>query len=189
MNQGRFHQRRSIRLAGDDYGSAGAYFVTIGTLRMRCVFGRVEEGVMRLNRYGAIVLEEWQRTAEVRPYVTLDEFIVMPNHLHAILFLQPCTCTGLACQAPTPEAALPSFGQPQPQALPTIIGAFKSAVTRHINMDRTAHNLSPVRVWHRNYYERIIRDEAELNNTRRYIIENPLNWHNDADNIHADTAH
>jgi REP element-mobilizing transposase RayT len=129
---------------------------------------------MRLNRYGAIVAEEWQRTAELRRNVILDEFVVMPNHFHGIVVLKEA---GMARHAPTGV-----FGKPQAQALPAVVGAFKSAVTRRINHGRVAHQLAPVRVWQRNYYERIIRDEKELNQTRRYILENPLCWVKDEEN-------
>jgi len=86
---------------------------------------------------------------------------------------------GLTCQAPTGGAASPAFGKPQRGSLGTIIGSFKSAVTGKINGHRAARHLAPVHVWQRNYYERIIRDEKELNDTRRYIIENPFHWDSD----------
>ena len=130
---------------------------------------------MRLNVYGEIVRDEWLRTSNVRTNVTLDEYVVMPNHFHGILIITNDPCRGLARQAPT----VPQFAKPQPDSLGTIIGAFKSAVTRRINTHRTERNLPIVHVWQRNYYERIIRDEKELFNTRRYIIENPMNWAND----------
>lgn len=126
-------QRRSIRMPGYDYREEGGYFVTICTAQRRCVFSRIEEGEVRLHSYGRIVVEEWERTAAIRPEVTLSNYVVMPNHFHGIVLLAPCR--GLACQAqnitPSPngdggETPLgmarhaPTFGQPQARALSTI---------------------------------------------------------------------
>jgi len=85
----RKHHRRSIRLKGYDYTQAGAYFVTFVAHDRECLFGDVVDGVMRLNAFGEIVREEWFRTAVVRPYVMLDpdEFVVMPNHVHGIIWI------------------------------------------------------------------------------------------------------
>ena len=85
----RKHHRRSIRLKGYDYTQAGAYFVTFVAHDRECLFGDVVDGVMRLNAFGEIVREEWFRTAVVRPYVMLDpdEFVVMPNHIHGIIWI------------------------------------------------------------------------------------------------------
>lgn len=189
------HHRHSIRLAGHDYRMAGAYFVTICVERRRCVFGRIEKGVMRPNRYGAIVAEQWQRTAELRPNVGLDAFVVMPNHFHAIVFLDgdgelPVGAHGCApdsTNAPNPRDGAPTrahSGAPlrRPRSLSSLVAQFKATVTRTINLDRAEHNRAPVQVWQRNYFERIIRDEKELNDTRRYIIENPARWNDDVEN-------
>jgi putative transposase len=85
----RKHHRRSIRLKGYDYTQAGAYFVTFVAHDRECLFGDVVDGVMRLNAFGEIVRDEWFRTAVVRPYVMLDpdEFVVMPNHVHGIIWI------------------------------------------------------------------------------------------------------
>jgi putative transposase len=83
------HHRRSIRLPGYDYTQPGAYFVTFVAHDRECLFGDVVDGVMRLNAFGEIVRDEWFRTAVVRPYVMLDpdEFVVMPNHVHGIIWI------------------------------------------------------------------------------------------------------
>jgi putative transposase len=85
----RKHHRRSIRLPGYDYTQPGAYFVTFVAHDRECLFGDVVDGVMRLNAFGEIVRDEWFRTAVVRPYVMLDpdEFVVMPNHVHGIIWI------------------------------------------------------------------------------------------------------
>ena len=184
--------RRSIRLAGYDYRSAGAYFVSVCAARQQPVFGTLEHGEIRLNPYGQIVATEWKRMAELRAQVVLDEWIVMPNHFHGILFL----CRGMACYAQDVmldvdervndegmASHAPTFGRPQSGSLAMVIAGFKSAVTRRINLHRAEQGRAPVVVWQRNYHERIIRDERELNQIRRYIIENPQNWAIDENNL------
>lgn len=159
--------RRSIRLAGYDYSTAGGYFVTICSANKRRVFGNIEDDILRLNVYGRIVAQEWERTAILRTNVILDEWIVMPNHFHGILFIDNNSLDEVAGKTL------------QANSLGAILGQFKSVVTKRINACREERGLSKVQVWQRNYHERIIRDENELNKTRRYIGENPLNWNTD----------
>jgi len=79
--------RRSIRLRGYDYSQAGAYFITICTKDRECLFGDIVDEKMCINEIGEIVQKEWLRTANIRPNVSLDEFIIMPNHLHGIIMI------------------------------------------------------------------------------------------------------
>lgn len=90
------HHRRSIRLRGYDYTQPGAYFVTIMTYNGDHRFGKVVDGVMELDALGEIVREEWFKTALVRPYVRLyeDEFVVMPNHIHSIVWIVDTSSSG-----------------------------------------------------------------------------------------------
>jgi putative transposase len=81
------HHRRSIRLRGYDYSQAGAYFLTICTFQRTCLFGENSDGTVKLSDIGKIAEEEWIKTAEVRKYVELDAFVVMPNHVHGILVI------------------------------------------------------------------------------------------------------
>jgi REP element-mobilizing transposase RayT len=85
MNHGR-HHRRSVRLKGYDYAQAGAYFVTICTQNRECLFGDVTDGQVRLNEWGQVVADSWLWLSDRYPYV-LDEWVVMPNHLHGIMIL------------------------------------------------------------------------------------------------------
>jgi len=173
----RYH-RRSIRLKGYDYTQPGAYFVTICTHGREMLFGRVVDGEMRLNEFGEIVREEWFKTARVRPYVRLyeDEFVVMPNHIHGIIWIvevDPDDDDDVEARRRRASTSHEQFGRPVPGSLPTIVRAFKSAATKRINLLRDTQG---ARVWQRNYYERIIRDERALNAIRRYIIANPTRW-------------
>jgi REP element-mobilizing transposase RayT len=178
------HDRQSIRLVGFDYTRRGAYFVTICVFERAHIFGRIREGIMEPNRMGEIVLDEWRKTPIIRPYVDLDEYVLMPNHFHGILWLgdppMVGTCTrlddggtwldgrGTARRAPTVER----FGKPVAGSIPTIIRAFKSAATKRIHETRPHYG----QIWQRNYYERIIRSEEELYAVRRYIRDNPAKW-------------
>ena len=101
--------------------------------------------------------------------VEIGEFVIMPNHIHAILIFNPRR--GLPLQAPPPQS--PSFGHRIPDSLGSIIGQFKSIVTK--NVRASIQNLE-ARVWQRNYHDRIIRNDRELNVVREYIACNPKNW-------------
>ncbi|PKK83033.1 MAG: hypothetical protein CVT49_10845 [candidate division Zixibacteria bacterium HGW-Zixibacteria-1] len=79
--------RRNIRLKDFDYATEGAYFVTIGTYEKQCLFGDVIDGEMRLNEAGVMMREEWLMTPRRYPNIVLDEFVIMPNHLHGIIIV------------------------------------------------------------------------------------------------------
>ena len=199
------HHRRSIRLPGYDYTQPGAYFVTIVTHDRECLFGEVVDGQMRLNPFGEIVREEWFRTAVVRPYVMLapDEFVVMPNHIHGIIWIvgagdrghgddggdvdvfvgaqRRCAPTPPTPPPPTPHTVRRPVGGATPTnvvpgSLGAIVRAIKSATTKRINALR---GTPAAPVWGRNYYEHIIRYETSLNRIRRYIAANPSQWAED----------
>jgi len=181
------HRRRSIRLKGYNYSQAGAYFITICTQERECLFGQVIEGVMQLNEYGWIVHDEWVRTADVRPNVELDLFVVMPNHLHIIVVIHSHDCgRGVLQYAPTSCAGTTenqtSRLRSPSQTIGAIVRGFKSASTKRINELRKTPGAA---VWQRNYFEHIIRDEESLHHIRQYIVENPLRWHLDRENPNA----
>jgi putative transposase len=178
------YHRRSIRLKGFDYSEAGEYFITLVTHDRVSLFGEIIDGKMRLSEFGKIVREEWFKTEQLRSNVETqeDEFVVMPNHIHGIISLKnekavdadidktdECESKGTARRALTSE----SFGQPRPGSLATIVGAFKSAVTKRIN---TLRGTPGEAVWLRNYYEHIICTEKEYENIANYIHDNPQNW-------------
>jgi len=165
------HQRRSIRLKDYDYSHEGAYFVTICTQNKVSVFGEGVNCEMRLNEFGNIINECW---AEI------DAFVVMPNHVHGIVTIVDI-CRGTACRAPTEQ-----FGRPTPSSLPTTIRSFKSAVNKRTNALR---NNPGHRLWQRNYYEHVIRNENDLNDIRQYILDNPVKWGMDEENPNRQTAH
>jgi REP element-mobilizing transposase RayT len=138
---------------------------------------------MRLNAWGQIAYKEWFKTAVLRPYVKLDpaEFVVMPDHLHGIIWIEnddgrdiPAIIGSRRRRTPTNDH-LEQFGKPVSHSIPTIVRAYKSAVTYAVN---ALHSMGRggVVLWQRNYYEHVIRDEKDLRAKRGYILSNPLNW-------------
>jgi putative methionine-R-sulfoxide reductase with GAF domain/REP element-mobilizing transposase RayT len=124
---------------------------------------------MHLSPIGKIVSEYWKQIPDHHTDVTLDEFVVMPNHVHGII-------TIVGARHASPNSVKPG---PKPRSLGSIIGSFKSAVTKKVDEIR---NSSGASLWQRNYYEHIIRNERELNLIRQYIISNPLQWELDREN-------
>lgn len=178
----KIHHRRSIRLKGYDYTQPGAYFVTFCAYQRMHLFGEVVNGEMVLNDVGKIARAEWFRTAELRPYVKLyeNEFVIMPNHGHGIIRIEDEQWARQR-RAPTgaPTETAEKFGQPVKGSIPTIVRAYKSAVTYAVN---TLENQRGAVLWQKNYYEHVIRNDRELNNIGWYIVNNPLHWQLDRDN-------
>lgn len=133
---------------------------------------------MYLNACGKIVAEEWHRTEELRDKVSLDAFIVMPDHIHGILWIESAEesdseRTREARLANTSQESTSALENPQSGTLSTIIGAFKSAVTRRINEKRDTPGET---IWQPSFYDRIVRDRDELHRIRQYIRMNPQEW-------------
>ncbi len=169
----KIHHRKSIRLPGYDYTQAGAYFVTVVTWQRDCLFGVVVNGETVLNDFGKIVMEEWERGPVVRPNIELGAYIVMPNHFHGILVIDGNVG---ASRRLAPTGAI----SPKPGSLGAIMAQFKSIVTKRIwKLDE---NMNGTPIWQRNYYERIIRNEREMDAIWRYIEANPVNWGDDEEN-------
>lgn len=180
------HHRRSIRLKGYDYHKAGAYFVTICTKNRECV---LEDPTVT-----SIILDVWNALPQWFPAIELDEFVIMPNHVHFVVWILP---PGGMPPVGIPLAGIPQpdGGEPLPYRLPTpqktndrpslgdIVGAFKSLVFTVYHDYIQSNNLSKrAKFWQTNYYEHIVRNDRALNAIRRYIIENPVNWKLDRDN-------
>ena len=172
------NHRRSLRLPSYDYAQAGAYFVTLCTHGRASLFGDVADGEMRLHEFGAIVQEEWLRTAMIRPGVGLDIFQVMPNHFHGIVFFGVDGDVGAHGRAPLPEARTAPLHRPA-RSLGSLVAGFKSAVTARIN---TVRGTRGTPAWQRNYYEHVIRNEGDLDSIRQYIVGNPAKWAEDQEN-------
>jgi putative transposase len=177
----KIHRRRSIRLKGYDYSQNGAYFITLCTQDRQPIFGKVIDGEMQLSPFGIIARDEWLKTSELRKNIQMDEFVVMPNHMHGIIVIDDGIGTGTLQRAPTKAPTVERFGKPTSNTIPTIIRGFKAAVTKQINtiqINAGKYSL-PERIWQKNYYEHVIRNEVSLNKIREYIRSNPLNWQED----------
>jgi putative transposase len=168
------HNRRSIRLKGYDYSLPGAYFVTVLSLHQQTVFGVIKDGIFKPNINGNIVKECWYELDKHYYNINLDTFIVMPNHIHGIIFLEDTNVPSSRNVGAGLRPALTKL-----QKLPEIIRAFKSFSSRRINEHR---NTPGTPVWQRNYYERVIRNEKEFNEIRQYIVDNVTNWGKDTEN-------
>jgi putative transposase len=183
------HQRHTMRLPAYDYTQAGAYFVTIVTYQREGLF---DDPVLR-----RVVETLWQAIPLHFSAVALDEYIVMPNHLHGILWIidgnrrgeafaresqsiGDLTMAGLSNHTDSLANASPLHVTPG--SLGAIIGNFKSITTRRINQIRHSPGGA---VWQRNFYDRVIRHERELDAVRQYIRDNPANWALDQENLQS----
>ena len=152
--------------------------MTICARDRECLFGDIFDGEMRLSEFGTIVEAEWARSSEIRKEIEMDEFIVMPNHVHGIVTIKWHPPVGANGRSPL---------QMTPKSISSFMSGFKSSVTKIINEQR---NTPALPVWQRSYYEHVIRNEEDLDRIRKYIVENPLKWVDDEDNsaniIHRD---
>ena len=204
------HRRRSIRLKGYDYSQKGLYFVTICTQNRECLFGEIIENKINLNIAGKMVENIWLEISQIFPDTKLHEYIIMPNHFHAIVEITtqniktpvgahsisaPNNAHSISARNNAKRPETDSIGAEIDSAptvtgmmmgdgnvsLPKIMQTFKRYTTiEYIKMVK--QNLLPPfekRIWQRNYYEHIIRDEKSYRNIAEYIINNPLKWKED----------
>jgi REP element-mobilizing transposase RayT len=205
-----FHHRRSIRLRGYDYTQGGAYFVTIASANHAEIFGQVIDGQMQMNARGRIVTEEWLKTAQIRRYVRVqrDEFVVMPNHVHSIIWIVDDVDdagTGHDAGAGHDAGVGPDAGTGHDAGTYHNVGARRRRAPTGHAIERfgkpvpgsiptiirafksvTTRRINILRgtpgapVWQRNYYEHIIRTERALDAIRAYIRMNPQRWEQDS---------
>jgi putative transposase len=143
------------------------YLVTVCSHGRLPIFGQIVEGKMRASAIGAIVEEEWNRTAQLRFGVLLDAFVLMPNHLHGIVILNLADDLAAGDIPRTRGLAAPSRG------IGAIMSGFKAAVSSAIANQELGVS-GPV--WQRGFHDRSIRDERELQQVREYIANNALQW-------------
>lgn len=174
------HTRRSLRLQGYDYSQAGGYFVTICTQDRQCLFGEVAGGKAVLTDAGRMTHAVWDGLRARFTTIEVDQFVVMPNHIHGILllvgaqFIAPHTPN---CNTPRHNTASSQGAINRAPTLGEIVRIFKAATARQIRLA----GLQEFK-WQRNYYEHIIRDEESLSRIREYIMTNPLRWELDREN-------
>jgi REP element-mobilizing transposase RayT len=158
-------RRLSIRLSAHDYSASAMYFLTLCAYRRAPLFGRISDGVVALSPAGRIVRDLWIKTSEMRPGVLLDAFVIMPDHMHAIIALPPGA--GRKSEVGSLRCAAGSLG--------ALVAGYKASCTSEV---RRLAGTTRLRLWQRNYYERVIRDGCALEQMRRYIAANPAHWFN-----------
>ena len=163
-----FHQRKTQRLKGYDYSTPGCYFITVCIDQFFEYFGDIKNNKIKLNEYGRIAYDAWLNVPDHFPDVVLDDFIVMPHHIHGIVKIRDIVGTGHALSATLKKNS----------DLSTIVGSFKSAASREIN------DLNKIYFkWQRSFYDHIIRNGLELRIISKYIKNNPGNWEIDKKNV------
>lgn len=185
------YNRRSIRLRGYDYSQEGCYFVTICCQDKIHRFGTIAEKKMMLNEYGKIAFTQWYKLQDRFINVQVDVFQIMPNHIHGIIVLINPVGVGLAPTQNTqltiqqPNMSIRAEVNPAPtniqnhNTIGDIVGTYKSLVAYEcLKIYKTNHQTMG-KLWQRNYYEHIIRDEQSYYAIAEYIENNPSNWDTD----------
>ena len=172
-------QRKQIRLRFVDYAVSNSYYVTICSFQKKCIFSQIEKDKVILSPLGNIIREEWEKTGEVREGILIEDYVIMPNHIHGIL-------TFLDGKNPNEISSilqpLRSFGGSEQNSLSVIIGQIKSIVTK-----RAQKELGIEQVWQRGFYDHIIRNEKDMIRIKDYIWTNPINWYFDHENPEAES--
>ena len=161
-------RKSKIRLEEYDYSQTNHYSVTICSNKRKECFGEIKNNEMILNNYGSIIKQKWEWLPQQYPYVELDEYIIMPNHLHGILIINNSIRTGH-------DLSLHKI-----KPLSSLIGAFKTTSSKLIRQN----GLSDF-AWQRSFHDHIIRNEKSLDSIREYIVNNPTTWDNDKNNVNS----
>jgi REP element-mobilizing transposase RayT len=194
------HHRRSVRLKGYDYAQPGAYFVTICVRDRKCLLGKIINDQVQKSEYGRVAESFWAQIPVRFPNVSIDVFVVMPNHIHAIVMIHGPTRRG-AVTAPLGGVTPPlrqdgalggvtpplrqggaSGGVTAPLRRPTlgqVVAYYKYETTKQINQVRGTPGCP---FWQRGFYDHVVRNERDLNAVREYVANNPLKWALDRDN-------
>jgi len=163
--------RKKNRLPEYDYSQVGYYFITICTKDRECYFGKIKNGKMNLNEIGKLSRKYWKEIPKHFPFVELDEYVVMPNHIHGIIIIDNDNNVGDNHGCPLQNRNM--------ELLPKIISQYKSSVTRQIRKQFDYY----IFAWQKSFYDHIIRNEKSLFKIQNYIIYNPLKWDLEKNNI------
>jgi REP element-mobilizing transposase RayT len=189
------HHRHSLRLQGFDYSSPGFYFVTICTQNRMCLFGDINERIMVLNDAGEAVNEEWANLSLRFPHIVMGKYVVMPNHIHAIIHITggppfDAIRSYFKFKHKIPDDTESMKPGTAKNSIGRIIQGFKS-ITTHSYIQGVKNHDWPTfegHLWQRNFYDRILRNRKELADIREYIGNNPPNWEWDEDNPHSNAS-
>ena len=180
-----------MRLRERDYSAAGKYFLTICARSRESIFGTIENKSMLLSPIGIIAERYWKNIPRHFPNTRLDEFCIMPNHIHGILIIENVSKVGVQynvykshiepLQPDEPQHSIEprfhSFQHTVPKSIGSIIRTYKTSVTK-----RCKENGFDQFIWQRNFHDRVIRDDSELKRIQDYIRNNPANWEIDDEN-------
>lgn len=174
----------SARAAFRDYSNDGLYYITICTFKRKMIFGQIDNHEMILSPVGKIVSDEWIKSFQICHELFCDVFVIMPDHLHAILRINNDGDVETHGHVETHgRASLPTKSHQQhgiayrpSHSISSFVACFKSAATKQINEFRHTPN-EPV--WQPRFHDHIIRNDAEYQRIRDYIIENPAKWKDD----------
>jgi putative transposase len=186
--------RKHIRLTGWDYSSEGIYFITICCRDRQSFFGKIEDNKMVYSEIGSITSKYWLEIPDHFPHVKLDEFVVMPNHIHGIIILDYSlvgsrhgvtlqtqimgdvgSCHGMTLPArQEPNQNINQFSKPVKNSVSVIINQYKSSVKRWCNKNGFDHFQ-----WQSRFYDHILNNDNSIENFREYIFNNPKNWTDD----------
>lgn len=198
------YRNESFRLAGHDYSSGGAYFVTICTHRMLSYFGYISCGKMILSELGIVANNFWHDLPDHFAFISLDEFVIMPNHIHGIVIIEPPTAvrtlhatsrqqpaTSQQQPATNPVGTLPATSLHQSttsiqktknefmSAISPKSGSLPTVIRSYKSaVSKYVHLIDHDFSWQPRYYDHLIRSDKEMDRIRKYIINNPVNWNN-----------
>jgi REP element-mobilizing transposase RayT len=190
MKNDRNKHRRSIRLQNYDYKRSGAYFVTMVTQNRACLFGDVVNGRLQLNDAGQMIQAIWDQLPQHYPGVETDAFVIMPNHVHGIIALVGVSACADIQSGGQPQGVAPT-NDPRPKhdavhvlSLADIVHRFKTLTTKRYvdGVKQFDWSRFESRLWQRNYFEHVIRNEESLNRIGEYILDNPTRWEFDQEN-------
>ncbi|MCL4254079.1 MAG: transposase [Anaerolineae bacterium] len=152
--------RKILRLQGYDYTNDGVYFVTVLTHNRIHYFGQITHKIMHLSPAGQMIVTYWEKLPQKYPHFMLDDFVVMPDHFHALIAINH------------------TFGNDKSIGLSQGIQWFKTVTTNAYIQRVKEAGWIPFdgKLWHRSYYDHIIRDENRLNTLKQYIALNPERW-------------
>lgn len=186
------HHRRTHRLSGYNYAAHGAYFLTLCVQGKEPLLGKIHANSLALNDAGRMVEHWWHELSGKFPTVQSDHYIIMPDHLHGIITLHPATHTAAEADpwgcpwSDSPPSPVNQSGHTNPvnqgghigPPLHQVVQWFKTMSTNAYIRGVCNQQWPPFhgRLWQRDYYDRIIRNQTDLDHMRRYIRENPTRW-------------
>ncbi|MDO5665831.1 MAG: transposase [Bacteroidia bacterium] len=170
-----------------DYSFDGIYFITLAIQDRKCILGEIIDDRMVLSDYGLIVKTEWEKSFHIRNELFLDEYVIMPNHIHGIIFLEKPNNIGgnVETHGRVSLRGRVSLPHRRPKSISSFVAGFKSRVNTVVNnyIDDNLLDIPKYNKYNRffqpNYYDHIIQNAQSLKNIRNYIVNNPLNWKKD----------